>query len=244
MTRVGPLRGVVVGEDAAHAEIAAVWVKRRVLEERDWARELEWSDVLVWAEAEVGRRPYYKHLDIKRWVEKSRRIRIRFTRDDPSVADEEAHMFLRALIWAELQGFDVVVLGRDVDGRSKRRDGLRRASRDRKWSFAVLGLLAEPESEAWYVAGFVPTSKGDSEALEAVRARLHFDPTEHPHRLTSTVSEGPKDAKSVCEALIGTDADRRRDCLEAPFERLRRVGAACGIVDFLDDIDARLVPLV
>ncbi|MCA9608339.1 MAG: hypothetical protein KC619_22170 [Myxococcales bacterium] len=244
MTRAGPLRCVVVGEDAAHAEIAAVWVKRRVLEERDWARDIDWSDLLVWERDEAGPRPYFKHQDVKRWARGSRRVRIRFDKGDPSVSDEEGHMFLRALIWAQLQGFDVVVLGRDVDGRLKRRDGFRRAIRDRSWSLAVLGLLAEPESEAWYLAGFVPTSKGERDALAAVRERLRFDPTEHPHRLTSTVPGGRKDAKSVLDDLVGADTARRRDCLEAPFDRLRRVGVDCGIVDFLDQVDDRLLPLV
>lgn len=244
MTRAGPLRCVVVGEDAAHAEIAAVWVKRRVLERHAWAREQDWSDIVTWGGAGAWERPYFKHLDIKSWAEKSRRIRIRFLKGDPSVSDEEAHMFLRALIWAGLEGFDVVVLGRDVDGRPGRRDGFLRATRDRDWSFAVLGLLPEPESEAWYVAGFVPRSKREEESLAAITKQLRFDPTEMPHRLTSTVAGGPRDAKAVRDALSGADDDRRRDCLDAPFDRLRRVGAACGIVDFLDDIEARLLPLV
>jgi hypothetical protein len=130
----------------------------------------------------------------------------------------------------------------DLDRRGERAHGLRAELRERPPALRVVLVLPDPESEAWMVAMFEPKGDAGHEALDALRRELGFDPTAEPHRLTSTVHGSPKDAKRVCAKLL---SDAWRDRISPrPFARITRVGQACGLASFVDEIDAQVIPLL
>lgn len=138
---------------------------------------------------------------------------------------------------------DVVLLVRDMDGYRDRMKGMKQARDGFEWPFAVVIAAPEPEIEAWHVAGFEAVSTKEREMLEALRRSLAFDPTLEPHRLTSHPNDAATDAKRVLAALCGGNRDRRRSCL-ADANLLRQRGASNGLTEFLEEVAARVVPLL
>jgi hypothetical protein len=111
----------------------------------------------------------------------------------------------------------------------------------------VVGLPA-PEIEAWVAAGFVAANDRERNTLASLRSELGFAPHEQPHQLTSRNTTDKRDAKRVLATLTAADADREEQCLRIPDEealaRLKSRGRACGLADFLDQIETKLVPQV
>lgn len=137
---------------------------------------------------------------------------------------------------------DVVLLVRDMDGYSDRKQGMEQVRSGLPWPFVVAIAAPQPEIEAWHVAGFVPTNAKEHGALEGLRRALSFDPTFESHRLTSRPNEAPTDAKRVLQALCGGDRARQRSCI-ADRLVLRQRGASNGATAFLDEVE-RVAPLL
>lgn len=138
---------------------------------------------------------------------------------------------------------EVVILAKDGDQQGPhRRRGLEQARSDKPWTAPIIIAVADPEREAWVISGFSPRDARERDALEAATRRLGFDPTTHSERLTSKTAGDPRDAKRVAEEL-GIDADRETPCL-GDLDLLARRGMANGLSPFLDEVQARLVPLV
>src|SRR5262249_26221444 len=108
---------------------------------------------------------------------------------------------------------------------------------ERPWPFAVVAALAQPEIEAWCVAIWVPENDREQAACDGERRRLGFDPTLHPHDLSS--GSGPKDAKSVlaCLTASGRTADER--WADFPLDRAART-SACGLQEFVTSFGDRV----
>ena len=137
---------------------------------------------------------------------------------------------------------ELVILARDMDGFPERRDGVEQVRKAFQWPFRIAVAAAEPEVEAWHVAGFTPDGPEEQERLDALRRELSFDPTTQSHRLTSHPNDAPTDAKRALEHLCGEDQERREACL-ADHTTLRQRGAANGMNAFLDEIDEHVVPV-
>lgn len=137
---------------------------------------------------------------------------------------------------------EVVVLVRDLDGYAERRRGLEQVRDGLKWPFKIIAAMAQPEIEAWHVAGFEPDTETEKTALVEVRDTLSFDPRLESHRLTSHPNDAPTDAKRVLERLCGRDSERVLACLN-DRQRLRERGQHNGLVGFLDEVERRIVPL-
>lgn len=150
-----------------------------------------------------------------------------------------------------------LLLAFDADGKpdhERYRAGVHAAVRERTFPFAILVAEAHPEFDAWVLAGFVPASRRDHDALAAVRTSLRnaghaFDPLAEPHRLTSTIADDPRDAKQLCarlldlsgQAHLGEPAVQR--CIdELPLSA--PVSAALGLTAFVDDIVRGVLPLL
>lgn len=100
--------------------------------------------------------------------------------------------------------------------------------------------VANPEREAWHIAGFCPCAPEEHAALRAERQRLGFDPTERSHQLRG---EGKRSAKLALRALTHDDRDRERRCLTEPtLEMLSARGSGNGLADFLVEVRDRVVP--
>lgn len=117
--------------------------------------------------------------------------------------------------------------------------------------FPVVVAEADPEVDAWIVAGFAPVSDHESGRHAQLTRTLKFDPVTNPERL-STTSEARHhsrgDAKLVCQALLGLDTQAHpanpavQRCLEAPLDQLARNAQRSGLADFLDDVWTKVVP--
>ncbi|MCA9596856.1 MAG: hypothetical protein KC776_26250 [Myxococcales bacterium] len=123
-----------------------------------------------------------------------------------------------------------VVLARDTDGKEERRAGLKQAAESGDWPFRVLIAAANPESEAWLVAGFVPKNVEEQKRLQAERKRLGFDPTAAPERLSSS-RKSDREAKRVERALTDEDESRRAECMTLLATSHR--GALCGVTEYV-----------
>lgn len=144
----------------------------------------------------------------------------------------------------------VVVLW-DADGQAdERREGIAQAVEHGLLPPSGVGYvvaLADPEREAWVAAGFDPKDDDERARLEACRRELGFHPNEHPERLTARRANDKADSKRTLDAL-GVSDERERECLRiADADRralLLRRGAACGLADWIRDVETKLLPQV
>jgi hypothetical protein len=160
---------------------------------------------------------------------------------EPGAPDAQAAR--RALLLLTKLGMpDAVVLLRDADAQPERRTGLQQA-RDGSAHFDRIAVgVAEPEREAWLLAGFRPCNEDERAALARERQRLGFDPCVEPHGLRG---EGKRSAKTALANLTGSNRDRERQCLaDTPLEHLRRRGAGCGLLAFLDELGTRVASVI
>jgi len=155
-----------------------------------------------------------------------------------------------AFIEAQHRVPTIVVLARD-DDRKPERSGTYRAlaaaNQDPDqlhWSFRLVLMLPAPECEAWLVAAFEPSTKTEREMLPSLTKELRFDPTQQPHRMTSTKNQAPTDAKAVLARPTQKDSERVNQCLTNPPADWRNRCKASGLPEFLDGVDQHIVRAV
>jgi hypothetical protein len=182
---------------------------------------------------------YWKHV---RALAKTHHVRSHgHFSDEPAAPDAQAAR--RALmLFAKLGMTDAVVLLRDADDQPERCTGLRQARDSSPHRDRIAVGVAEPEREAWLVAGFQPRDDHERSALAQERQRLGFDPTLEPKSLRG---DGKRSAKTALATLTVRDHERQRQCLaDTPLEHLRERGASCGLAAFLDEIELRVAPAI
>lgn len=165
-----------------------------------------------------------------------------------SLGRRAALMALRLASTLEVQP-SVVLLVHDADGDHKGwRESLKAARsdfhmKDHGPAFAVVIGVAQPEREAWVLAGFHARTPEEESRLQELRADLGFNPCEHGERLTSSRETDKKDAKRALGHLIGRDSEREMACLrDTPLDILKARGKAVGLCAFLEELEARLAP--
>lgn len=236
-------------EDVLAASAAESLVDRfmREVGDRDWLRE-HWSGDLSAARA-------YKGLDLSdHWTSRSqvkklaeeRGIRVH-TRLSGKAA--VAYKCVRLATVFRTEEVAALLLSFDADGDPTHREGVDLAVKDRPKPPAVLVAEANPEFDAWVIAGFVPEHDHEHEALKTATAALKFNPVAEPHRLTSDIPGGPRDAKLLCQTLLGLSAQasftepRVEKCLvNTPLQTLKTNGGKAGLSEFLVEIASALVP--
>ncbi|AGP36079.1 hypothetical protein BE21_41360 [Sorangium cellulosum] len=138
---------------------------------------------------------------------------------------------------------DAVILMRDADKLSRRREGFEQARDAQQWPFRVIIGVAHTKRECWILAGYEPRDDAERALLERERKELGFDPRSCAEQLTASEDGAKRDAKRVLHALTGGDQEREEACMkEPPLAVLKQRGAATGLMDYLDEIEARLVP--
>ncbi|WP_437806197.1 hypothetical protein [Sorangium sp. So ce1078] len=161
----------------------------------------------------------------------------------PALEDARtAVLALRAFVARDPQP-EAVVLVRDSDGKeTERRQGLEQARQDCAWPFEVLLGVAHPMRECWVLAGFVAEGKREEASLAALRQELGFDPTARSHELDASSKTAKKSPKRVLDHLTGGEGEAR--CWTEPdLGHLRQRGKGNGLAAFLDEVEARLVPI-
>jgi hypothetical protein len=162
---------------------------------------------------------------------------------DNNPGEHDARMVRRALLlFAKLEMPDLVVLVHDADDKPERRVGFEQARSGTPMPERIVIGIANPEREAWVIAGFVPCDEQEQGALASERQRLGFDPTLHPHELRGN---GKRSSKTALANLMGDDDQREHRCLtEPPLAHLRQRGEHTGLASFLDEIHERVVPVI
>lgn len=141
----------------------------------------------------------------------------------------------------------VYVWDADAQG-TLRRDGVEQARRE---ASALLGKgalvvgIADPNREAWVLAGFMPEDANERRRLDEQRQRLGFWPNETPERLKAQDEHATHHTKPVLRVLVGGDPAREARCWsDTPLEELQRRGAGCGLAAFLAEVERELLPQV
>jgi len=153
----------------------------------------------------------------------------------------DARLVLAQLYLWQYSGwsFDGAVIARDVDQQPERRQGAASALDEMRNRGAlrkpVVLAYADPEIEAWYVAGFEPKSAADTVRFADALLQLSFNPSETPHRLTSKRQTDLKDAKRVLDLLCDGDRGRVAACLQQPLDLLSGRGVETGLAQFIAD---------
>ncbi|MBX7081374.1 MAG: hypothetical protein K1X88_19390 [Nannocystaceae bacterium] len=167
------------------------------------------------------------------------------------VPGEADALMVRAqlLLWdSDAWAFDFAVLARDTDGDRARRNGACQAVAENALRVPsrppIVLAYAEPEIEAWVIAGFIARDDAEQRRLHAELKRLGFDPRSAPERLTAKRHSDARDAKAVLVALCGSaDAQTRWvRCADASLERWREHTKAAGGPEFLDAVRHEVVP--
>jgi hypothetical protein len=242
-----PFAFAVVCEAAADFRTATGLVERIIREQVDWVDQHLLDNCPLWRGTDEAR-PYLLWSEVPKLAEEAGIPPIRGNFDGRP-AEPDARTALRALRLLKLKNagrqLDGVLLIRDDDRDTRRRTGLEQGRdaehelRDR----VVIGL-AHCKRECWVLAGFDPAHPDEEDRLAAVRAELGFDPRIGAHQLTAKHDADRRSAKRVLGVLTQDDADREEFCWkEAPLATLRERGRETGLVEFLDEVSSRIVPV-
>ena len=108
-------------------------------------------------------------------------------------------------------------------------------------------VIAEPEREAWVLAGFEPADDAEQRALQSCRAELGFQPHLDAHLLSSGRDTAKTDSKRVL-ALLCSNRERERECLRIGDKQRRALlierGARSGLRSFITEVEERLLAQV
>jgi hypothetical protein len=151
---------------------------------------------------------------------------------------------------------DALILVHDTDGDlevATRLGAGAIGARGKRASFPVVVAAPHPESEAWVIAGAMrhppeEASTPDKERHAQEHRRLGFDPVTQPERLSANRATDKRDAKRVCEALLGPHGDAyeawERCFHETPLDRLEKNGERAGLRTYLHDVKQEILPLL
>ena len=138
-----------------------------------------------------------------------------------------------------------VILTRDMDRESQRREGFEQArSAEGGWPFEVVIGVADTKRECWILAGYEPRDDAEQKLLARECQELGFDPRSGAEQLTASEKGARRDAKRVLDALTRGDQAREEACIEdTPLTVLEQRGAMTGLAAYLLEIGERLVPI-
>ncbi|MDC0744458.1 hypothetical protein [Polyangium mundeleinium] len=146
--------------------------------------------------------------------------------------------FVRAL--SKIERVDGVLIVVDMDKHGKEgRAGMdkARAAPFVSKPFRVALGCPNPCREAWIVAGFIPASSNEREALKNLK--LGFSLPDEPHRIHEA-----GDPHKVIKKLTNDVRAREDRCLEEPpLDTLATRGKDAGLADFLNELRREILPL-
>ena len=103
-------------------------------------------------------------------------------------------------------------------------------------ALAIVGALAQPESEAWLVCAWSPGDPHERAEHTSLRQELGFDPIARSQELTSTSDTSRKDTKKVLERLAGSVAAAEEHFRRRSLGELEQAGTENGLADFLREL--------
>ncbi|HCS52254.1 hypothetical protein [Rubinisphaera sp.] len=141
---------------------------------------------------------------------------------------------------------DAIMLIRDADNQAERLKGLNQARDHFGDEPKIVIGVADPEREAWVIAGFDPSDETEQKLLESERQNLGFDPRTRSHELTATNDDqAKKSPKRVLKVLTCDSVERENPCWqETELTTLESNGRSNGLCPFLAEVKQHLVPLI
>ncbi len=163
----------------------------------------------------------------------------------PAEADAIAARRAIRFLLKSIPDLNAIVLIRDQDDQPQRRTGLEQAIDEHRGCPIIIGL-AIPEREAWVISGFVPKDDAEQTRLDEEREKLSFHPLERSHELTAGKDDSAwRSPKRVLKALTHGNNERERDCWnETQLATLRDRGSENGLLQYLNEVETRLAPLL
>jgi len=144
-----------------------------------------------------------------------------------------------------------VLLIRDLDNQSERREGIEQARSEhinRQPKLEIIIGTADRMREAWVLNGFIPSNQQEKQILQEITTELRFNPCEESHRLCSNSWEERdriRNPKVVVEKLTGGRMQREQQCWEeTSLELLRKKGLHTGLTADINEIEERLIPII
>ena len=165
---------------------------------------------------------------------------------DNDPAKREADAARRAINYSRklFPQADAILLIRDQDNQPKCCDGLKQA-RDASHQITIVIGVAVIERESWVLSGFDPKSDAESEKLQSEMDRLAFHPCERAYQLTANKDHEIRSPKRVLKVLTADNWERQRKCwVETPLTSLKNRGQENGLVEYIEEVSERLVPLI
>lgn len=163
--------------------------------------------------------------------------------DEPAAPDAHAARRVLRLLRDSYEDLDGVLLIRDDDRVTARRQGLEQAREDSLWRDRIVIGLAHCKRECWVLAGFDPVDDNEVALLESERQTLGFDPRLEAHQLTAKHDNDKRSAKRVLAVLTKRDAGREARCWETSLlNTLRQRSGNTGLADFLTQIEQIIGP--
>ncbi len=163
--------------------------------------------------------------------------------DDPAAPD--AHAARRALLLLQTRygDLDGVLLIRDDDRQTVRRQGLEQARAVSPWRDRIVIGLAHCKRECWVLAGFDPLDIAEERTLHDLQTDLGFDPRLAAEQLTAKHDTDKRSGKRVLSVLTQDDREREAQCwTKAPLAALRLRGRETGLAEYLRDIEIVIGP--
>ena len=244
------MRLVLIVEAQADADAASILADRVFIEgDADWIDAETLPDLRQWTGIEP-QTPYTRWMGLGS-LATQHRIRAHGRGLGPDGA--AARKALLLVIQAHTQDDDIeaAVVVRDMDNQPERRvsmDAARAELADRL-PFQVAIAAPDPKREAWILLGYEPQNDQEKTLLVNECKRLGFDPVTGPERLRGdrrrSANQKDRDMKLVIERLTQGEYDRERQCLATTrLSILRARGQLTGLTDYLNEIEARLLPLL
>ena len=242
---------VVVCENTGDAVVARGFGQRVLLENIEWMRDLnsiEPEALPTWGGL-TATMTFTSWVSISRLYNDSSLPNIRSLEINGQPPEPDALTALKAFRLAEQVAPLAVVLLRDIDAVDARRNGLAQA-RDKYQQTSLAPIpciigLPDRYQEAWLLAGFQPRNPRETKALaDACRDLESVHPTREAHRLNGAQGE-MRHAKTIWERLSNRDEARAEACWTVTLlEDLHKHGVGCGLSAYLEEIRARVVPLL
>ncbi len=235
-------RFVVVYEAPADLQLATELADRVLCERIDWLDEHLLDTQRVWVSDDSG--TPFKWSSLRDWADKCGVKAHGHFGDQPGEPD--AKMARRAIVLVRkvLGDVNAIVLVRDLDDQPNREIGLKQAATHSGGGVPIVIGAANAERESWVLAGFIPATEAEENALQQARQDLGFNPVEEPQRLTAVKNDQAKRSpKRILNLLVAGDRERESACWrDTPLDRLRERGGENGLRQYLLEVERVLVP--
>src|SRR4028118_2050261 len=250
---------VVIVESSADARTATKLADRLLVEKIDWLEPEILQHLFQWSGLEAGtENSCWKNINqIIDNFQQSLGFRppryLGHRKDGALKADGAAAIKIINLVrfLQKTRQIKAVLLIRDLDNQSERREGIEQARSEqieRQPKLEIIIGTADRMREAWVLNGFIPSNQQEKQILQEITTELRFNPCDESHRLCSNSWEEPdriRNPKVVVEKLTGGKMEREQQCWEeTPLEYLREKGVDTGLTAYIKEIEARLIPII